>query len=254
MEETLKIQEEFERLIEQLERLRSINDITSANAESANKVIAEVDAFIQSTQAYKESVEADFKIKSEKIDELLSELEKSVQKMDSEAHKLSSSINESFNDFKTVTSDEFHTDISEFRNVFQDSIDRIGSLKSEMNNALMSHSTLTLEAIDISRTETSKEINKLKSGVINEITSHGALFLAAIENCKTETLVEVRTVSDQLSSSTTSFNQSLKNLEIKLLQEQALHNKGIEINRHILIFNAIAVTTLLSLVLLKILL
>mgnify|MGYP005749830425 CR=1 FL=1 len=246
MEETIKIQEEFEILIEQLERLRSINDITSANAESANKVIAEVDSFVQSIQAYKESVETDLKAKSEKIDELLSELGKSVQKMDSEAHKLSSSINESFNDFKTATSDEFHTDISELRKVFQDSIDRIGSLKSELNNALMSHRTLTVEAIDLSRTETSNELNKVKSEVSSSLMSHRALFLEAIDKSKTENLTEIRTVRNQLSSSTTNFNQSLKNLETKLLQEQALLSKGMEINRYILIFNAVALSVILA--------
>ncbi|TPE43613.1 hypothetical protein [Pontibacter mangrovi] len=246
MEETIKIQEEFESLIEQLERLRSINDITSSNAESAIKVISEVDTFVQSTKDYKESVEADLRAKSEKIDELLSELEKSVQKMDSEAHKLSSSINQSFNDFKTATSDEFHTDISELRNVFQDSIDRIGSLKTELNNALMSHRTLTLEAIETGRTETSNKLNKVKSEVNNGLMSHRALFLEAIDKSKTETLNEIRYVKHQVSNTSNQLSNTIQTLNKNLLEEQALLRKGVEINRYILIFNAVALSIILA--------
>lgn len=216
MEETIKIQEEFETLIEQLERLRSINDITSANAESADKVISEINTFIQSTQAYKEFVEADLKVKSEKIDELLSELGKSAQKMNSEAHKLSSSINESFNDFKTVTSDEFHTDISELRSVFQDSIDKIGNLKSELNNSLI---------------------------------SHRALFLEAIDKSKTETLNEIRNVRHQVSNTSNSLSQSLQTLNSKILEENSMLGKAIETNKYLLISNVVLLVVLLSLIL-----
>lgn len=46
MEESIKIQEEFENLIEQLERLKNINELTSSNAESSQKVITQIDKFV----------------------------------------------------------------------------------------------------------------------------------------------------------------------------------------------------------------
>ena len=45
MEESIKIQEEFENLIEQLERLKSINELTSTNSESAKQVINQAEDF-----------------------------------------------------------------------------------------------------------------------------------------------------------------------------------------------------------------
>ena len=47
MEETIKIQEEFEKLIDQLERLENINELSSSNVEIAKKVLTEFDAFIR---------------------------------------------------------------------------------------------------------------------------------------------------------------------------------------------------------------
>lgn len=249
MEETLKIQEEFESLIEQLERLRSINDITTANAESADKVITGIDSFIQSTQTYKESIEVDLKAKTDKMDTVLAELDKSVQKMEFEAQKLSSVVSASFNDFKEITQEEFHTDFLGIKDVFQNYISDISTIKSEFNTALTSHRTLSLEAIEISREETSNEIKKIKTEVSNGLMSHRALFLEAIEKSKTETLIEVRNVKNQFSNTTTQLSQTIHSLNNKLLEEQSKLHKSIELNKYLLIFNIIAVSAISILIL-----
>ena len=48
MEDTL-IQQEFENLIEQLERLKKINELTATNEANARKVIDEMTFFVKST-------------------------------------------------------------------------------------------------------------------------------------------------------------------------------------------------------------
>ena len=77
MEESIKIQEEFENLIEQLERLKNINELTSANTESSQKVLKEIDKFILSTNEYKKKLEEDLTLKSDSIDKLILHLDKS---------------------------------------------------------------------------------------------------------------------------------------------------------------------------------
>ncbi|MEO6168957.1 MAG: hypothetical protein ABIO46_04300, partial [Chitinophagales bacterium] len=62
MKESIIIQEEFENLIEQLERLKSINELTSANTESSQQVIKQMDNFISSTNEYKKKIEEDLSL------------------------------------------------------------------------------------------------------------------------------------------------------------------------------------------------
>lgn len=71
MEESIKIQEEFENLIEQLERLKNINELTSANTESSQQVIKQMDKFVFSTNEYKKKIEEDLSLKSQSIDKLI---------------------------------------------------------------------------------------------------------------------------------------------------------------------------------------
>ncbi len=118
MEETIKIQEEFENLIEQLERLKSINELSSSNAESAKKVIEHIDSFIKSTNAYKEIIENDYTLKSDKIEKLLSAFDKSIVQIDNKTKELTGSISTSFNDFKVETNKGLTANNKEIENAF----------------------------------------------------------------------------------------------------------------------------------------
>lgn len=64
MEDIIKLQQEFESLIVQLERLKSINELTSENTESAKQVISKVENFTstlgQITKTYLEGNNAMF--------------------------------------------------------------------------------------------------------------------------------------------------------------------------------------------------
>lgn len=71
MEEIIKLQEEFESLIEQLERLKSINELTAANTESTKQIISQADNFTASLgQITKTYLEENNTLFVEKIKEL----------------------------------------------------------------------------------------------------------------------------------------------------------------------------------------
>lgn len=107
MEESIKIQEEFENLIEQLERLKNINELTSANAESSQKVLKQIDKFILSTNEYKKKLEEDLTLKSDSIDKLILHLDKSIDSLDIQSQALTKNINSSFSILKDETGSNF---------------------------------------------------------------------------------------------------------------------------------------------------
>jgi len=82
MDYTLEIQKEFEILVEELKRLKNINEITSANANSAEAVINEVDRFAKSISQFKSLIDKDFEQKNKKIEQLLNQLSDSFKHLD----------------------------------------------------------------------------------------------------------------------------------------------------------------------------
>lgn len=60
MEKIIKIQEEFEGLISELEKLKTVNQLTSENTKSTTKVISKISSFIDSVNTFKLSVIKDY--------------------------------------------------------------------------------------------------------------------------------------------------------------------------------------------------
>lgn len=109
MEESIKVQEEFENLIEQLENLKNINELTSANTESAKQVIKQIDSFILSTNEFKKKIEEDLSLKSQSIEKLILHLEKSIDAIEHQSQSLSKNIESLFGIFKNETGDSFNS-------------------------------------------------------------------------------------------------------------------------------------------------
>jgi hypothetical protein len=103
MDQTIKIQEEFEKLIDQLERLKKINELTSLNTETAKEVINHIGGFIKSANDFKLIFEEDFKNKSQAIEKLLVSSESSISKVEKIANESSSILTNSLDNFKHVT-------------------------------------------------------------------------------------------------------------------------------------------------------
>ena len=74
MSKNIELQEEFEVLIAELERLKSINEITSSNSENAKNTIDEVNSFVQSVKIFKTSIESDYQAKKKDLEGIESSL------------------------------------------------------------------------------------------------------------------------------------------------------------------------------------
>ncbi|MBS1670079.1 MAG: hypothetical protein JST94_01245 [Bacteroidetes bacterium] len=136
MEESIKIQEEFENLIEQLERLKNINELTSANAESSQKVLKQIDKFILSTNEYKKKLEEDLTLKSDSIDKLILHLDKAIDSLDIQSQALTKNINSSF----SILKDETGSNFSSLTEAVSDKIQSVQKSVEDLKNTLIEKS------------------------------------------------------------------------------------------------------------------
>lgn len=136
MEESIKIQEEFESLIEQLERLKNINELTFANAESSQKVLKQIDKFILSTNEYKKKLEEDLTLKSDSIDKLILHLDKSIDSLDIQSQALTKNINSSF----SILKDETGSNFSSLTEAVSDKIESVQKSVEDLKNTLIEKS------------------------------------------------------------------------------------------------------------------
>jgi len=187
MEESIKVQEEFENLIEQLERLKNINELTSANTESAKEVIKQIDSFVLSTNEYKKKIEEDLTMKNQSIDKLILHLEKSIDSIEHQSQSLSKSIESSFGIFKNETGESF-TSLSE---VVSEKIELAQKSIIDLKNSLLTKSA-NLESNLIN--SFSKQINALTEQVNETKNTLNITFL----DKSNEQIVQLKTDFEKL--------------------------------------------------------
>lgn len=74
MDEIVNIQTEFENLINELEKLKSINEYTNLNVENSKMIIKKINSFLESISVLIASIEMDYKSKSIQIEKLINSL------------------------------------------------------------------------------------------------------------------------------------------------------------------------------------
>lgn len=82
MKQTFELQQEFEGLISELSRLKSINEITSENSNNAKKTIDEIESFVMAVSIFKSSVEKDYLDKKNNFEKFENTLETSLMSLE----------------------------------------------------------------------------------------------------------------------------------------------------------------------------
>ena len=208
MEENINIQAEFEQLIEQLERLKNINELASANTESSREVISNLGTFIKTTDNYSKSIELNLNQKSVEIDKLIVNLEKSILKIESETKLFSTNVGTSFNGFKSETQSSFNGILLELKKTLEGLTQEIDKFK--------------IEITDITSENTIKIIQNEKS-VYSDLSST----ITKNDKILNETLQKHLTVIEQ-SKQEIIENE---NRQIKLLTENIKNNNQILIQK-----------------------
>jgi hypothetical protein len=87
MKQTFELQQEFEGLISELSRLKSINEITSENSNNAKKTIDEIESFVTAVSIFKTSVEKDYLEKKNNFEKFENTLETSLVSLEKNIDK-----------------------------------------------------------------------------------------------------------------------------------------------------------------------
>lgn len=160
MEENINVQAEFEQLIEQLERLKNINELTSANTESSREVISYVGTFIKATDNYSKSIELNLNQKSVKIDKLIVNLEKSISKIESETELFSTNVGTSFNGFKSETQSSFNGILLELKKTLEKLTQEIDKFKIEITDNISENTNKIIQNEESIYSDLSSTIEK----------------------------------------------------------------------------------------------
>lgn len=218
MENMIEIQKEFEILISELERLKTINELTSSNANSAKTVVDEIDKFVKSVENFKTAIDKDLKEKTSKIDLLLKQLDTTVLSIESNTKK-------SFDDHS-----------KKLKELHEKSDSVINHNKNELSTELN-------EFVDT--------LDNLSESISSKIDNFKDKLTVNLKEVNGKTLSEVSNVSEKINKNISSFES---NLNVKLedlngkMEQNVKHRK---LNRIFLIVSSIVTVGLLITLLMK---
>jgi len=162
MNDKIKVQEEFENLIGELERLKSINELTSINAENSESVISEVQSFAGETEKFVEKIKNDLEKRSDANQKLINELDKAIKKFVENSEEMSQSFDESVASITT-----------ELKNTFSEKFIKLDELIKRLDKHLDSISTKMVEPEQLEEYQERilKVENNIKTNDKNFVTS-----------------------------------------------------------------------------------
>ncbi|MDN3205654.1 coiled-coil domain-containing protein [Algoriphagus sediminis] len=158
MSKISEIQEEFETLIDQLEQLKSINEITTSNSNSAKKTIKEVEKLIKSIDELVVGLNKDFDSRHDLSLKSQKELKEVISALQNVVEDHQKSLGSITTDFTNRIEDEVKSLPKKINSTVQNVIDHINSLKAEVENEILVH-----------RRSTREELNELRNHFIQEM-------------------------------------------------------------------------------------
>ena len=201
MEQIEKLQEEFEQLIEQLDRLKAINEITEENSENAKLVIYQMEVFVGEVAKFKKTVNEDFKLKSEGLTKLqvsfkatIESLESIVNKQAVRFEKLAQENNENSNKAIGSFRVESSMEINELKASIASSIDKQTKEIKELKGSLVS-------SIGKQTKEMNDAIAKMKASskaTGDELNKEISMLKAEHKKTKEESRIQIDGLSDQI--------------------------------------------------------
>jgi chromosome segregation ATPase len=158
MSKISELQEEFESLIKQLERLKSINDITSANSMKAEMTIDEIQKFIVATEKLLTAIKDDYEKKKKDFSSSEKALEAAVV-------KLNHGIAEQAEKFETITSSNSKIFVKELDILKKDWNTRVENYMHQIKDVKKKIET---EVMDYSRSTTG-QVRSLSQSIFEQL-------------------------------------------------------------------------------------
>ncbi|MFI3240244.1 MAG: hypothetical protein R3Y22_06620 [Bacteroidales bacterium] len=185
--ETEEIQKEFETLVSELEKLKSVNELTSTNAESANKLVKQVDIFVRSIEQFKFVIDEDYKKKSNDLGDILERLDDVILSVNSNTKK---NIDDHTNTLKELH-DKSDSIMNQNYIVFNKEVNTLDSKLSEFKDTVLS--------------KISDILSELKCSVLSKISDS----TDEIKTKNNQIQKDINNVSNQINLSTSTINTNL---------------------------------------------
>jgi hypothetical protein len=212
-----EIQEEFETLIKELERLKSINEITSINSLNAEMTIDEIKNFIKVTEKFILAIKSDYNEKMKSFAEREKALDDAIKKLNqgvedqSKKFELITSINSKAlsNDLDMLKKD-WNSRVENYMHQIKDVKKKIESeiLEYSRNIAgtLRSQNSLILEQLDNESKNKTKELNLIRIKIEEAVDQLKSYQLNNMELMKKEFSNQVEQLKNDLLKNTENIN------------------------------------------------
>jgi len=189
MENTLEIQKEFEILVSELERLKSINELTSSNANSAKVVVNEIEKFIKSVEQFKLTIDQDLKHKNSKIELILKQLEEAVISI---ANDTKNSVTEHSNNLK-VLHEKSDSVINEHKEILNLELSKFVGTLSNLSESI----SLTIDSSSSKISDKIREQNEQIEKQLKKISALIEIRLSTVENSLNDKFGELQRLIEQ---------------------------------------------------------
>lgn len=248
MEKTITLQKEFEELISELERLKSINEITSKNSNNAKATIDEIKGLFKAIDKFKNIIEKDYAAKKEEFETAkisLNEAIESLSNTNNKASKTNEKLQETFTNKTIETSEKFIKNLG-------DEIDRFKNETEIVKKTIKAHVTaFTKTTTD----HLSEETLKLQEALIDSNEKQHSNFQILQNNFKDYSsalktgLTEIKTSFGQktsdLNEQIVSSNDALsKDIKLLLEKTERQNMKVNQVNKIIISFLVIMILLL----------
>jgi hypothetical protein len=203
MEEVLKIQEEFENLISELENLKQVNQLTSENTQNTKEVISAITSFVDSVKSFKLVVTEDYEAKKSAFENVVELLNSSFEGIDENTIQQSNKLTKLLKDTKNsmtqeiyelkvkvkATTDEYIESLKEVNSNIQESIelftkktvDSIGGREVNLVSQIVNIDR-KIDLLELEFNKTNENIELFNNKISNSIEKKLNILKSQIDN------------------------------------------------------------------------
>ncbi|WP_233897314.1 hypothetical protein [Tenacibaculum piscium] len=210
MDSTLKIQEEFEVLVSELEKLRNINQLTTTNTENAEKTINEIASFVKSVDVFKNSIENNYSNTKKELDNAVVSFSESISSINKNTAKQSDTFLELLKSISDKLAASNSKKVEELNIEVEKYTKSLSEIKSENTNTIRKLSSSLLNDLKAQNVDFFNKINSLNI-IINsnykKLSEKQAIFedkifkkIEAVENITNKESLKVRVEIEKIST------------------------------------------------------
>jgi hypothetical protein len=220
MEQIIKIQEEFENLISELNNLRKVNQLTSENTQNATKVISEITSFVNSINSFKISVFKDYEAKKVDFENAIELLSSSFNNIDDNTSQQSKNLIKLLDDTKISVNQEVDDLKVKIKSTTDDYIDSLKSINTSIQKSIELFAQTTANSIE------AREANLVS--IIENIDQKTDILRHDFMQIKEENELAFSQISNSFEQKSRSFNSQLERGLESIKLNQAENVKTVE--------------------------